>query len=233
MYKLITRDVVVDVLETVKYVRWLKKSKRFVLTDRTSAHGVYGSDNKTVYVLEGSNCPQVLPNTVVKLIQITESEFTRLKSLLYGKVTVDADIVLLNKAKDEKLQELSKNCKDAIEAGVSVMFSDNKSHEFRLTVEDQLNLWAIEKEIQAGSLAVLYHETGKACRMYRASDIIKLIQAADLHKKHHTTYYNILKHCINNMYSKEEVERVYYGIPLEDLPMSDDVQNLVKEQHIV
>lgn len=233
MYKLITRNVVVDVLETVKYARWLKRSQRFVLTDRTSAHGVYGSDNKTVYLLEGSNCPQVLPNTVVKMIQITESEFTRLKSLLHGKVTVDANTILLNRAKEEKLQELSKNCKSAIESGVSVVFSDNMSHSFRLTIEDQLNLWALEKEIQSGSLAVLYHETGKTCKMYRASDILKLIQAADLHKKHHTTYYNILKHCINNMYSKEEVDRMYYGIPLEDLPMTDEVQYLVKEQHIV
>lgn len=233
MYKLVTRNVVVDVLETVKYVRWLTKSKRFVLTDSTSAHGVYGSDNRTVYVLEGKDCPQVLPNTVVRMIQITESEFTRLQSLLHGKITVDADVVLLNRAREEKLQELSKNCKSMIESGVSVMFSDNMSHAFRLTVEDQLNLWAVEKEIQSGSLSVLYHETGKPCKMYRSSDILKLIQTADLHKKHHTTYYNILKHCINNMYSKEEIDRVYYGISLEDLPMSDDVQYLVKEQHIV
>lgn len=233
MYKLMTRSLVVDVLNTVKYVRWLTRSNRFVLTDKTSAHGVYGSDNKTVYLLEGNNCPPSLPNTVVKLVSVTESEYHRLKALLHGGVSVDSDAVQLNKLKLAKLEELSADCKNRIEAGVDVMFSDNYSHHFRLTIEDQLNLWSIEKEIQSGSLVVLYHETDKPCKLYRSSDITKLIQAADAHKRYHTTYYNVLKHCINNMYSKADVERVYYGIPLEKLPMSEDVESLVKEQNLV
>lgn len=233
MYKLITKNVVVDILKTVKYVRWLARTKKFVLTDKTSAHGVYGSDNKTVYILEGNNCPPGLPNKVIKLIEITESEYNRLDTLLRGKTPVDSNTILLNKAKEAKLSELSTACKMSIEDGVHVMFSDNHSHHFRLTLEDQLNLWSIEKEIQAGSLSVLYHETNKPCKMYRASDIVKLIQAADAHKRYHTTYYNILKHCINNMYNREEVESVYYGIPLDNLPMTEDVQFLVKEHRLV
>lgn len=233
MYKLMTKSVVVDVLDTVKYVRWLTKSKKFVLTDKTSAHGVYSSDNKTVYILEGSKCPPDLPNTVVRLVAITESEYKRLEALIRGGTPVDADVIQLNRVKHDKLEELSSACKIAIESGVDVMFSDNYSHHFRLTIEDQLNLWSIEKEIQAGSLAVIYHETDKPCKLYRSSDIVKLIQAADAHKKYHTTYYNILKHCINNMYNKEDILRISYGVPLEDLPMADDVQYLVKEHNIV
>ena len=53
MFKVIYNEIVIDLIETVKWVRCLKKSKQIVNTDKSSAHGFYGSDNKTVYILEG------------------------------------------------------------------------------------------------------------------------------------------------------------------------------------
>ena len=39
MFKVIYNDIVIDLIETVKWVRCLKKSKRIVNTDKSSAHG--------------------------------------------------------------------------------------------------------------------------------------------------------------------------------------------------
>jgi len=43
-YKLMNNDIVIDILRKVCYVRYLSKSKRWVITDPQSAHGVRGSD---------------------------------------------------------------------------------------------------------------------------------------------------------------------------------------------
>ena len=233
MYKVVTDGIVIDLLKTVKYARWLNRSKKFVLTDKTSAHGIYSSTGKTVYTLEGANLPQVLPNKVVKLIPITEAEFERLSTLLHGKHSIDAETTLIVDARNNKINELSRACKNAIENGVSVLFSDNMAHHFRLTLEDQLNLQLLEKEIQSGSLAVLYHETGKASKLYRSTDILKLVKSADSHRRYHTTYFNLLKHCVYNMYNRDQINEVFYGISLEDLPMTPELRQLAKEQHIV
>ena len=49
MFKIIYNDIVIDIIKTVTWVRCLKKSKRIVNTDKSSAHGFYGSDNKYAF----------------------------------------------------------------------------------------------------------------------------------------------------------------------------------------
>ena len=79
----------------------------------------------------------------------------------------------------------------------------------------------------------MFHETDKPVRWFTASDMIRIIDAADRHKNKHTTYYNLLKHCIHNMYNKDDIESIYYGIRLETLPAPKDVQLNLKEYNIV
>ena len=56
-YKLTNNGIVVDLLREVRYVRYLPKSKRWMGTEATSAHGILGSDNNTIYHIEGRVCP--------------------------------------------------------------------------------------------------------------------------------------------------------------------------------
>lgn len=233
MFKVIHNNVVVDILKNVTYVRYLTKSGKFVNTDKTSAHGFRSSNMDTVYILEGNACPPGKNLLVVKLLKITETEYDNLKTLMKSQTSIEADSTVLKHARQLKISELSAVCNDVITSGIHVLLSDGNYHDFRLTVEDQLNLASFQTQIASGTKKILYHETGKLVRWFTAEDMKLIIAAADRHKLRHTTYYNLLKHCIHNMYNKDDIESVYYGIPLETLPAPKDVQLNVKEYNIV
>ena len=76
-YKLMSNDIVVDVLRKIQYVRYLSKSKRWIATDAQSAHGVIGSNQNTIYHLQGSSCPCETDLEHVVIKEITEEEYNR------------------------------------------------------------------------------------------------------------------------------------------------------------
>ena len=88
MYKFIHNNNVIDVVETVKYLRYLEKSKHFVITDSTSANCVQGSDNETVYLLQGASLPATLNYKIVTVKKIDTQEYQQLKQLLKNNKTV-------------------------------------------------------------------------------------------------------------------------------------------------
>lgn len=233
MFKVIHNNVVVDIIKNPTYVRYLTKSEKFVNTDKTSANGVRSSDKNTVYILKGNSCPSGKNLLVVDLLRITEAEYKHLEYLMTSQNNIEVDSTILKHERQLKLAEMSDACNKMIVDGIHILLSDGNYHDFRLTVEDQLNLSSFQNQIQAGTKKILYHETGKLVRWFSCEDMQRIIESADRHKLKHTTYYNLLKHCIHNMYNKDDIASVYYGIPLETLPVPKDVQLNVKEYNIV
>ena len=79
MYKVIYNNEVIDVVTTLKYRRFLEASNKAVSTDRCSAHGIVGSNNKDIYAFEGygtESWPEV------SIIEISETEYTELSRKL-------------------------------------------------------------------------------------------------------------------------------------------------------
>lgn len=80
MYKLMDGNVVVDLLQTICYIRYLPSQSRLVVTDRQSANGVMSSDKDTFFHLEGT------PNTfeegveTVRVVEIDNEEYNALNS---------------------------------------------------------------------------------------------------------------------------------------------------------
>lgn len=223
MYKIISNDTVIDVVEHPKYTRFLS-SGHVALTDKTSAHGIIGSDNWTIYSFVTNDRFQVV---TVEEINSTD-EFNRLKSLLNSGQVVYANESALANARRKKIDTLSDTCKNRIVSGFTIRLSNDELYNFRLTTEDQLNLTQIESQIAAGESNFVYHATNQPCKIYGKEDMSKIVKAFRKHVLYHTTYFNVAKQHINALTDIEEINLFTYG-----KDVSESVRNPALKQILI
>ena len=211
MYKVIYNDLIIDVLKKPKYVRYLARSQRSIITDYSSAQGVLSSNNKEIYSLAEKEIPEGKTWKRVTLQKISEWEYTSLKkSLSLGERIIGNENILLI-TRSDKISELSADCNKKIINGIDILLSDGKYHYFGLTLEDQVNLMILENEILNGKKSILYHESGKELEYFSAEDIMTLITESKKHKNYHTVYFNMLRESINKMDDISEIKKIKYG----------------------
>lgn len=222
MYKLIQNDQVIDVVKYPRFVSFLP-SGHIAITDKTSANGILGSDNKTIYSFD------TRPNYPVVIIkEITPDELERLQSLLSSGQKPAVDEVTLAAAKNVAIKELSVICKYKITLGFSVVLSDNNVYSFRLTTEDQLNLMSIEGQLNAGVSTFVYHATNSPCRVFSRDDMTKIINAFKRHILYHTTYFNVAKQYINSLLDIEVIKTFTYGADVSDTVDDPIIKRILK-----
>lgn len=210
MIKLIKDNKVIDVIENPTYYLYRTKSGYATIVDKTTANCVEGSD-QTLYALQGVTPLATIPKTYVQAKEISAAEYKELKQLLDKNADVSGDDIALINARKLKIAALDLECSALIDAGISVKLSDHCVHAFQLTVEDQLNLNSLQRKIDAGDEIFVYHERGETCRLFDKEDIQTIITAATKFIEYNTTYFNLMRHCINNMYSIEEINAIQYG----------------------
>ena len=231
MYKIIHNNIIVDVVKELRYVKYLPEFKKIVPTSRASAHAICGTNPKVYYALQGVNLPAEKSHwKVATFIKIDEKEYLFLKEELCKDYTIYANKKELNLVKSSKILMMSSECQQKIVDGVSVLMDDGIYHKFRLTLEDQLNLLGVEREILNGATSVLYHSTNDVCRLYSKKEMLHLINVAYKHKNYHTTYFNLLKYCINNMSDTSAISNIEYGVDLMSLDIPEEVKNIVRER---
>lgn len=124
----------------------------------------------------------------------------------------------LSVLKAEKAAELSEACHAAIVAGIDVTLSDGTTGHFAMEETDQINLTTAYNAVQTGAAGYPYHADGQLCKMYPASDIIAISEAAMAHKLYHTTYCNHLMAWARRAETVDELSGITYGAELpEDL----------------
>ena len=207
MYKIIHKDRVVDVVKQPRFFKLLPTG-HVALTDKSSAHGIVGSNNTTLYAFTSLKQRKL---DVVTIEEIAAEEFNRLKSLLNSSKEVFADDSILANAKRDKLTQLSNICKNKIVSGFSVALSDGETYSFKLTTEDQLNLMSIEGQLNMGAETFIYHATNQPCRFFSREDMLKIINTFKRYTLYHTTYFNVAKQSINSLTSLEKVNTFTYG----------------------
>ena len=221
MYKIIQNDKVVDVVRLPRFFKVLSKGN-IIFTDKSSAHGIVGSDNKTLYAF----APVVQRKLAIATIEeITYEELERLQSLLGSGQEPSADESALATAKRDTIRRLSNICKNKITSGFSIVLSDGESYSFKLTTEDQLNLMSIESQLTAGAETFIYHATNQPCRFFSREDMTKIINTFKRYTLYHTTYFNVAKQYINSLVDIEKVNMFTYGTDV-----SEAVDNVVIKQ---
>lgn len=116
--------------------------------------------------------------------------------------------------RESKVNEMSYQCRQAIENGIDVI-AQGKTRHFSLTTQDQLNLMSLNVMAQTQDI-IPYHADGEQCIYYTAEEIKQIVTAANSHKIWHTTYYNALKAYINSLETIEEISAITYGTPIPD-----------------
>ena len=116
----------------------------------------------------------------------------------------------LQQLKARKINEICAMCQTTITNGI-----DYSGEHYRLNTTDQINLTSLYTLAQKGQ-SVPYHADGKVCRIFSAEEMIGLVEKSMQWTIYHTTYFNLLKHQIIDMETKEEVENVVYGMKLNE-----------------
>lgn len=230
MYKVVYDDYVIDLLTKITYIKFLRGTSKRTITDKTNADGIIGSDNKTVYVLQGKIPPEGTNYKVVSLHSISEAEYNELNELrALTPAVIIANPNSLRAIREEKIAELSNVCHEKIVAGVSVLLSDNFYHHFALSLEDQVNLLNIEQQLRNGAKNILYHETGCLSQIYSAKDMKKILTEVRSHIEWHQLHFNLLKYCINNMYSIELIDNIEYNQDINKLILPEKIKEAIRE----
>jgi hypothetical protein len=224
MYKIIQNDKVVDVIQQPRFLRFLS-SGHIAFTDRSSAQGIIGSDNITLYSFKPVSRKGV---SVASIEKITLEEFNRLQGLLNSNQEISADESALAIAKCETIKRLSNQCKSKITAGFSVVLSDGETYSFKLTTEDQLNLMSIEGQLNAGAETFIYHATNQPCRFFLREDMLKIISTFKRHTLYHTTYFNVAKQYINSLVNIEKVNTFTYGTDVSEVVKDAVIKRILK-----
>ena len=84
-YKIIKNNQVVDVVTSLRYVKFSPKSKRILLCPRCEANGIVSESGNAIWHLEGFYPFQEGQYDTVKAVEITEEEYRYL--VIFGGKT--------------------------------------------------------------------------------------------------------------------------------------------------
>lgn len=226
-YEVIYQGIVVDALINPKYVKYVKKTKRFLVTDKLSSDGVISSDSSQIYCFF-----ELSGYKMVDLKEIDEARYRKLISQISsGDVIYSEEMkASVEYLQNQKIAEMSTICNETIINGFDLVLSDGIKYHFSLTTQDQLNLITLSAEISAGAFAIPYHADDGLCKYYSASDMLKIIEMARNFKMYHTTYFNSLKAYIKSISNKEDIEKVWYGMTLDAEYQSDVLKEFMGQQ---
>lgn len=225
MYKILYRGRPIDIVMDLKFYRFIPRSKKFVCSDESSANCIQGTDRQ-IYSLQGSDFPEGYDYKKVRYAVIDEQEYLNLKNELKNQKTINTKA--LANVREAKVLMWDKECSKKIASGITIILSDNKSHTFELSVEDQLNLRRLEKQLIAGASTCIYHAKGEECKVFSAKDIKAIIDSADKFIAYETTYFNLLKHCIYNIDDISVINSIKYGDVLPDLDFQKLLDNMAR-----
>lgn len=134
--------------------------------------------------------------------------------------------------KNQKVDELSNACNQAITNGTNIKLSDGSEKHFTYSIEDQANISEMFNAVLLGATSYPYHANSDDCMMYSSEDIVSIYSTLSALKTSQTTYFNQLRKYVKTLTDISKVNSVEYGQELTGeylLTYSSLMQN-AKEQ---
>lgn len=246
---------VIDALieEDIVFVRWQERNNLLLYCSKDEAEGFLSYDRENIY---HSNAFKDFSESInfeyidVEIKEISGDEYAIIRQALDESKPIDPEPIpepepepvepdedeiidnnTLELVRTAKISEMSRICNETIVNGTDIILSDNESHHFEFTTEEQLNLITLKEMIAQGETNIPYHAKDELCKFYSVEDMTLIINTATQFKTYHTSYFNSLKNYINSMDSINSISEIEYGseIPLEH--QSDVLKELINNEN--
>ena len=104
MYKIIENNQIIDVMDSIKFVKYLPRSKKIIAVDEKQANGCVSSSGNEIYHLLGTPYNFAETRKTVRYELISAEEYERLTHQLKNNQELENRVKYL----EEKLLELTK-----------------------------------------------------------------------------------------------------------------------------
>lgn len=104
MYKIIENNQIIDVMESMKFVKYLPRSKKIIAVDEKQANGCVSSNGDEIYHLLGTPYTFAEARKTVRYERIDAEEYERLTQQMKENQELENRVKYL----EEKLLELTK-----------------------------------------------------------------------------------------------------------------------------
>lgn len=227
MFKIVYKDVIIDVLKKPIYCRYFPSTHQKLRTDETSANCIISSSGEETYHLVGRSPELPEGHKSVELIPITKAEYDYLKSLVSDGESLEFDLAEI---RAKKTEEVSAASEAIIHAGVDVTLSDGNTYHFSFSDQDQFQIGFLATAARNAaileSIGVSTNETGKDypwhadggdCIFYSRADMMTIGMAMQNYITYHNSYFHALRNYIDALTNPMVIVDLYYGVEVPKL----------------
>lgn len=238
MYKILYKNITIDVIKRPVYCKYLANTKRTLRTDKVSANCIVSSDGSEVYHIQGTT---QMPETYksVEIIPINKTEFDYLQSLTSKGESIEVDLLT---ARSKKIEEMSATSERIIHAGSDVTLSDGNAYHFSFSDQDQFQIGFLATSAKTAamleSMGLPTNETGKDypwhadggdCIFYSRADMILIGTTMQNYITYHNSYFHALRNYIQNMTSALKIVEITYGVEVPKMYWGDVYHTIIGE----
>ena len=172
------------------------------------------------------------------VVDMSEKDATRLSG--YGLVEVvdepepepEPYEPTLEDLQEAKVAEMNMAQQGIIAAGVDVVLTDGTTEHFTLEDHDQTSLVGLQSQVAAGEENIPWHTSNEAehCKFYSNKDMKKITATAMAYVTWHVTYFRDLRIYIRSLESKEDVEKVTYGMDIPEAYQSEPLKAMMAQK---
>lgn len=138
-------------------------------------------------------------------------------------------IPTLEEMQEQKITEMNMIQQSIIQAGVQVTLSDGTEEHFTLSGQDQTSLMGLQTQVATGADNIPWHTSDQAqhCKYYSNADMALIVTAAMQYVMYHVTYFRDLRIYIRSLEEKEDVNAVFYGMPIPPEYQSEPLKDML------
>ena len=138
----------------------------------------------------------------------------------------------LEEVKESKVGEMNETQQKVIAAGVDVTLTDGTTEHFALEEHDQTSLVGLQSQVVTGEENIPWHTSNEAehCKFYSNADMEKITTTAMSYVTWHVTYFRDLRIYIRSLESKEDVEKVTYGMDIPEAYQSEPLKAMMAQK---